>query len=91
MGVLDPNITRLKGSTAAGDDVTGAGDDASVDLGVSVNYVDFYNGGTDTATVSDGAETRSVPSGSGRLCEFSATAQTFAVTANGPWIATPSQ
>ena len=83
------NEVTITGSNAAGDDVTGSGDDATVDLGASVNHVDFYNDGSTTATISNGSETRNIPANSGRLCEFAAAAQSFAVTAPGSWIATP--
>lgn len=85
------NGMRLSGSSAAGDDATGNGNNAALDLGASVRYVDFYNGGSTTATLSNGGETRHIPAGSGRLCEFTAPSQAFAVVADGDWIATPMQ
>lgn len=82
-------VVLLPGGSPAGDDVTGTGADPAVDVGVATRFLDFFNGGQNTAVVSNGSQARSVPAGAGRLLIFDQPAQVYGVTADGPWIATP--
>ena len=88
--VLNPGVrvVGIKGSSRAGPDQTGAGND-TVTFSAAVRFVDVYNGhASEVLSISNGADTAYVPAG-GRLVEFAATATEFTLTAAGSWIVTP--
>lgn len=78
---------RLSGSSALGEsDQTGTGN-GTAEFSTAVRFVDVYNGGSATLTISAGGVTRYVPPGP-RLVEFPVAATEFAIVADGEWIAT---
>lgn len=77
----------LSGSSALGEsDQTGSGNGTAT-FSTAVRFVDVYNGGSTTLTISAGGVTRYVPPGP-RLVEFPAAATEFAIVADGEWVAT---